>query len=163
VTRTDPPHHGCEREILEGFLEYQRSTVFIKARGLSDADAAKRLLPSLTTVTGLVRHLTDVERYWFREVLLGEAAVPFRYSKEDPDGEFRVTDANSLDAELIEYSSALDEARKSAALLQLDDRARDIRGDVSLRWVLVHMIEETARHLGHLDLLRELLDGETGE
>jgi uncharacterized damage-inducible protein DinB len=163
VTRTDPPHHGSEREILEGFLEYQRSTVFIKARGLSDADAAKRLLPSLTTVTGLVRHLTDVERYWFREVLLGEAAVPFRYSKEDPDGEFRVTDANSLDAELIEYSSALDEARKSAALLQLDDRARDIRGDVSLRWVLVHMIEETARHLGHLDLLRELLDGETGE
>jgi uncharacterized damage-inducible protein DinB len=163
VTRTDPPHHGSEREILEGFLEYQRSTVFIKARGLSDADAAKRLLPSLTTVTGLVRHLTDVERYWFRGVLLGETDVPFRYSEENPDGEFRVTDANSLDAELIEYSSALDEARKIAALLQLDDRAQDIRGDVSLRWVLVHMIEETARHLGHLDLLRELLDGETGE
>ncbi|MBC7403074.1 MAG: DUF664 domain-containing protein [Microbacteriaceae bacterium] len=63
MTRTDPPHHGSEGEMLEGFLEYQRSTVFIKARGLSDADTAKQLLPSLTTVTGLVRYLTDVERY----------------------------------------------------------------------------------------------------
>ena len=163
MTRTDPPRHGSEREILEGFLEYQRSTVFVKARGLSDADAAKRLLSSLTTVTGLVRHLTDVERYWFREVLLGESDVPFRYSEEDPDGEFRVTGTDSIEGELTEYASALDEARQSAALFQLDDRARDIRGQVSLRWVLVHMIEETARHLGHLDILRELLDGETGE
>ena len=135
----------------------------MKVRGLSDADAAKRLVPSLTTVTGLVRHLTDVERYWFRKVLLGEAAVPFRYSEEDPDGEFRVTVTDSLDGELAAYSSALDEARMSASLFQLDDRARDLRGEVTLRWVLVHMIEETARHLGHLDLLREMLDGATGE
>ena len=135
----------------------------MKVRGLSDADAAKRLVPSLTTVTGLVRHLTDVERYWFREVLLGEADVPFRYSEEDPDGEFRVTGTDSLDGELAAYSSALDEARVSASLFQLDDRARDLRGEVTLRWVLVHMIEETARHLGHLDLLREMLDGATGE
>jgi len=163
VSRTDPPHHGSERDILEGFLEYQRSTVFMKVRGLSDADAAKRLVPSPTTVTGLVRHLTDVERYWFREVLLGEADVPFRYSEEDPDGEFRVTVTDSLDGELAAYSSALDEARVSASLFQLDDRARDLRGEVTLRWVLVHMIEETARHLGHLDLLREMLDGATGE
>ena len=163
MSRTDPPHHGSERDILEGFLEYQRSTVFMKVRGLSDADAAKRLVPSPTTVTGLVRHLTDVERYWFREVLLGEADVPFRYSEEDPDGEFRVTVTDSLDGELAAYSSALDEARVSASLFQLDDRARDLRGEVTLRWVLVHMIEETARHLGHLDLLREMLDGATGE
>ena len=163
MSRTNPPHHGSERDILEGFLEYQRSTVFMKVRGLSDADAAKRLVPSLTTVTGLVRHLTDVERYWFRKVLLGEAAVPFRYSEEDPDGEFRVTVTDSLDGELAAYSSALDEARMSASLFQLDDRARDLRGEVTLRWVLVHMIEETARHLGHLDLLREMLDGATGE
>ncbi len=104
-----------------------------------------------------------MERYWFRVVLLGEAGVPLRYSKKDADGDFRVTTADSLDGELAEYAAALDEARKSAALFRLDDRARDIRGEVSLRWVLVHMIEETARHLGHLDVLRELLDGETGE
>ena len=89
--------------------------------------------------------------------------MPFRYSEEDPDGGFRVTGTDSIEGELTEYASALDEARQSAALFQLDDRARDIRGQVSLRWVLVHMIEETARHLGHLDILRELLDGETGE
>ena len=104
-----------------------------------------------------------MERYWFREVLLGEADVPFRYSEEDPDGEFRVTVTDSLDSELAAYSSALDEARMSASLFKLDDRARDLRGEVTLRWVLVHIIEETARHLGHLVLLREMLDGTTGE
>ncbi|RFA11964.1 hypothetical protein B7R21_11545 [Subtercola boreus] len=87
IVRPEAPEHGAERESLEGFLDWQRATVVWKAGGLSDADAARQLLPSITTVSGLVRHLADVERSWFREVLAGEANVPARWSAEDPDGE----------------------------------------------------------------------------
>jgi uncharacterized damage-inducible protein DinB len=163
LSRSNPPSAAPERESLESFLEYQRSTVALKASGLSDSDGARRLLPSLTTVTGLVRHLTDVERYWFRAVLDGESDVPFRYSDTDPDGDFRITAAASLQSELAEYAIAVEESRRVALKYPLDELAHDSRGQVTLRWVLIHLIEETARHLGHIDILRELLDGTTGD
>ena len=161
-SRPRTPGHGGERELLEAFLDSQRATVAWKAAGLSDADAAKRLLPSLTTVSGLVRHLADVERSWFRDDLAGEKDVPARWTDEDPDGEWRVTERDSLQEILDDYESACAESRAAAEAFGLDDRGRNNQ-DVTLRWILLHMIEETARHAGHIDILRELLDGATGE
>ena len=160
--RPKTPGHGGERETLEAFLDLQRATVVYKATGLSDADAATRLLPSLTTVSGLVRHLADVERSWFRDDLAGEDDVPARWTDDDPDGEFRVSDRDSLSEILADYERACAESRAVALAFQLDDNGIH-NNDVSLRWILAHMIEETARHAGHIDILRELLDGATGE
>jgi uncharacterized damage-inducible protein DinB len=159
--RPEPPERAGERETLEGFLDFLRATVVFKASGLSNVDAARRLLPSLTTVSGLVRHLADVERSWFRESLAGEPDVPTRWSDDDRDGEFRVSDTDDLGELLRDYDAACAESRAVAARFELDDVSAD--GRHSLRWILVHMIEETGRHCGHLDILRELLDGATGE
>ncbi|MDF2443649.1 MAG: hypothetical protein JWR01_1852 [Subtercola sp.] len=163
IVRPEAPEHGPERESLEGFLDWQRATVVWKAGGLSDADAARQLLPSITTVSGLVRHLADVERSWFREVLAGEQNVPARWSAEDPDGEFRVTGADSLAEIIADYELACAESRAVAARFALDDLSAGREHRFSLRWILLHLVEETARHLGHIDVLRELLDGAVGE
>lgn len=160
--RTDPPQSAGERETVEAFLEFQRESVALKARGLSDADATRHLVPSLTTVSGLIRHLADVERSWYREDLDGEPDVPTRYTEDDPDGEFRVSASDSLEGLLADYAAACAESRAVAARYALDDLCRE-HGRHSLRWVHLHMIEETARHLGHIDILREQTDGATGE
>lgn len=157
------PERGDERPMLEAFLDHQRASVVWKAHGLSDADAAKRLLPSLTTVSGLVRHLADVERSWFREDMDGQEFVPVHYSDEDPDGEFRVTAEDSLEEIIADYELACAESREVASTYSLDDLSAAGDGRFSLRWIILHLIEETARHLGHIDILREQLDGVTGE
>ncbi|MCC3290821.1 MULTISPECIES: DinB family protein [unclassified Arthrobacter] len=162
-TRVEPPETAGERETLIGFLDYFRATVHLKAAGLSDADGAKQLLPSLTTVSGLVQHLTDVEQFWFLDRIDGQQGVPTRWSEEDPDGEFRVSESDSLAGLLADYGAACSRSREVLARYDLEDRCRGGNGGQSVRWVLVHMIEETGRHCGHLDILRELLDGSTGD
>ncbi|MCQ1987176.1 MULTISPECIES: DinB family protein [unclassified Arthrobacter] len=161
--RVDPPETAGERETLIGFLDYFRATVHLKAAGLSDSDGAKQLLPSLTTVSGLVQHLTDVEQFWFQGRIDGQQGVRTRWSDEDPDGEFRVSESDSLDRLLADYDAACRRSREVLARYGLEDRCRGGNGEQSVRWVLVHMIEETGRHCGHLDILRELLDGSTGD
>lgn len=162
-SRTEPPVAAGERETLAGFLDYLRETVVMKAGGLSDADGARRLLPSLTTVSGLVQHLTDVERFWFQDRIDGQQGVATRWSAEDPDGEFRVGDEDSL-AEIIEdYETACRQSNEVLGRYGLEDLCQSGDGGQSVRWVLTHMIEETGRHCGHLDILRELLDGSTGD
>ncbi|MGH3623066.1 MAG: DinB family protein [Sciscionella sp.] len=164
ITRIDPPMTGDERAVLDGFLDYQRATVHHKCRGLSDSDAHRVLLPSeLTTVAALVSHLRWVEAYWFGTVLDGQ---PDRapYSAADPDGEFRAAAGRPLAELLAEYAQECERSRIITAGLALGAEVpfRD-RGRLNVRWVLAHMIDETARHAGHLDLLREQLDGVTGE
>lgn len=161
--RPQAPERGSERASIEGFLDFQRASIVYKARGLSDADAARRLLPSITTVSGLIRHLADVERSWMREDMAGETGLQYRWSDEDPDGEFRVTEADPLAGIIADYEAACAESREVAAQFDLDDRSAAQDGRYSLRWILLHLTEETARHLGHIDVLRELLDGATGE
>lgn len=161
--RPQPPERGGERETIEGFLDLQRASIVWKARGLGDELAAKQLLPSITTVSGLVRHLADVERSWFREDMDGQEGVPARWTEEDPDGEWRVTADDSLGEILADYETACQESREVAARYGLDDLCRGNDQRFTLRWIELHMIEETARHLGHIDILRELLDGRTGE
>jgi uncharacterized damage-inducible protein DinB len=161
--RTEPPETAGERETLTGFLDYFRATVVMKVGGLSDADGAMRLVPSLTTVSGLVQHLADVERFWFQDRIDGQQGVPTRWSAEDPDGEFRVSETDSLAKIIEDYEAACRQSREVLQRYELEERCRGGDGGQSVRWVLVHMIEETGRHCGHLDILRELLDGSTGD
>lgn len=160
--RTQPPGRGDEKSTLMGFLQLNRETVVLKAQGLSDADAARRLVPSLTTVSGLIRHLADVERSWFVEAVEQRPYDRRFGGDDDPDGEFRVSASDSLAEIVDDYRASWAEADEVLLRHGLDEAPENPEYP-SLRWVLVHVIEETARHLGHVDILRELLDGVTGE
>ena len=156
---------GTEREMLEAHLDGNREVVVLKVRGLSWELATRRLGPSATSAAGIVRHLTDVERFWFRHHLDGQDGVPFRWSDTEPDLEFEFDETDSLESVIADYLAACDESRQVAARYELDDqmlRPEASGNRPSLRWILVHMHDETARHNGHLDIYRELLDGATG-
>ena len=157
--------HGSERDMLEAHLEGNRATAVAKVAGLSWELATRRLGSSATSAAGIIRHLTDVERWWFRRHLDGQDNVPFTWSDSEPDLEFEFTATDSLEAIVSEYERACAESREVAARYQLDDqmlRPEESGNRPSLRWILVHMHDETARHNGHLDIYRELLDGRTG-
>jgi uncharacterized damage-inducible protein DinB len=167
-TRTDPPLQGSERQLLVDFLDWHRATLAFKCEGLTGAQLRERAVPpSSLSLLGLVRHMTDVERTWFRRRLRGEDAPPLYSSPEDRDGDFdNVADADV--AETFErWRSACDDARRIVDQTDsLDTIAKAPRwdgGHVSLRWILIHMIEEYARHNGHADFLRERIDGKVGE
>lgn len=164
-TRPEPPRVGGEREQLAGFLDFLRATVVLKAGGLTDEQARRQLVPSeLTTVAGLVAHLTWVEHYWFGIVLDKQPDPWAELLAEDPDAEFRLGMRTPLTKLIADYEAECQASRDVAARLDLDDTGITPKGQpVNLRWILIHMIEETGRHAGHLDLLRELLDGSTGE
>ncbi|MGH8833566.1 MAG: DinB family protein [Actinomycetes bacterium] len=159
-------HTGSERELLVEFLDWHRAAVHRKLTGLSETDARRRLVGSLSTPAGIVKHLAEVERWWFQMVLAGRRDVPMVSTTEDPDADFRVDDTDTVVGLLAGYEAECAISRELvAALPDLGHVAsRKVRGkEYSLRWILLHMIEETARHNGHLDILREQLDGETGE
>ncbi|WP_018787069.1 DinB family protein [Micromonospora sp. CNB394] len=154
---------GDERAILDAFLDFHRATVLRKTRGLTDADAARRLVPSLTTLAGLLKHLTVVEGNWFRCLFAPEPGDVYVTSQDDADASFALGAGDTVESLVAAYEAACDESRRVAARFDLDHVVPHPQlGEVSLRWVLVHLIEETARHAGHADILRELTDGETG-
>ncbi|WP_020674329.1 DinB family protein [Amycolatopsis nigrescens] len=162
---TEPDLTGDERAQLNGFLNLLRDAVLRKSDGLTDEQARRRLVPSeLTTIAGLLGHLCYVESYWFAVVLDGRPDPWAAALTEDGDAEFR----RAMDIPLVrlraEYERQCRLSREIAAKLDLADEVpfRDGR-KVNLRYVLIHLIEETGRHAGHLDLLRELIDGRTGE
>jgi uncharacterized damage-inducible protein DinB len=163
--RPEAPLTGDERTQLAGFLDFLRATVVWKSSGLTDEQARRSLLPSeLTTVAGLVQHLTYVEQYWFAVVFDGLEDPWKEILKTDPDAEFRVAEDASIEKVVAAYEAECERSRKIAAKLAFDHEVpfRD-KGTVNLRFVMAHMIEETGRHAGHLDLIRELLDGLKGE
>ncbi|MFC4082048.1 DinB family protein [Amycolatopsis samaneae] len=162
--RPEPPLLGDERAQLTGFLDHLRATVVLKASGLSEEQARRSLVPSeLTTVAGLVRHLAYVEQYWFRVVLGGEPDTWAAILAEDRDADFRLDPDVPLAALVTAYEAECRNSREVAAGLGFSDEFPFRGGRLTVRWVITHLIEETARHAGHLDLLRELLDGSTGE
>jgi Protein of unknown function (DUF664) len=158
----ETPPHGDERTMLMAFLQRQRDLVAWKVREAADDVLRAPATPSGLTLPGIVRHLENVERSWFREIFAGEDGLRYDWSDEDGDGEFHVPPDVAM-AELMSAYAA--EAVRCDAVIDgapsLDAVAA--REDVSLRWILVHMIEETARHAGHADLLRETADGAVGE
>ena len=150
--------------MLTSWLDYHRATLAIKCSGLSPEQLREAAVPPSTlSLLGLVRHLADVERSWFGRTIGGEAVRPIYYSEQTPDGAFEVDGADVAEA-FDRWAQECERARQiSAAAASLDAVGRQRRGyDVSLRWVLVHMIEEYARHNGHADLLRQRLDGAVG-
>jgi len=164
VPRVDPPLAADERTMLTSHLDRQRATVHAKCAGLASELSGSAPLPGspLMTVGGLVSHLRWVEAFWFEVVMLHQPdAAP--YTREDPDAEFRLGAALPLPRLLDEYAAQCARSRAITARLELGTSARRPRPQPTLRWVLVHMVEETARHNGHLDVLRELADGATGE
>ena len=160
---TEPAHLGDERTTLLGFLQRQRDLVAWKMRDASDETLASARAPSGLTLHGVVRHLENVERSWIREFFAGQTGLHFDASDEDPDGDMRAEGVPMADL-LASYAAetALCDAVIAAAP-SLDATAADVDEPYSLRWIVMHLIEETGRHLGHIDLLREQADGAVGE
>jgi uncharacterized damage-inducible protein DinB len=154
---------GSEREVLEAFLDFHRGVVVRKLTGVTEEQARARLVPSLTTLAGLVRHLTGVERHWFQAVCaqVPRDRLPANNRGDDPSWQLGPDD--TVERLVHEYEEACAQSRATAARYPLDHAVPHHRlGTVSLRWIYVHMVEETARHAGHADILRELIDGATG-
>jgi len=168
VERIEPEVAADERTTLLGFLEYYRASLAMKVDGLTDAQGAMASCPpSILTPTGLVRHMAEVERNWFRRRLADEDAPPIWFSEERPDGDLEVEATTSLADSLTAWRAEIARADEIvAAAPSLDQLAKRPVWDgviVSVRWVLVHMIDEYARHCGHADLLRERIDGVVGD
>lgn len=167
MTRTDSPPAWDERTQLTTFLDYARDTAHMKCQGVSQEDARKAPLPGspLMTLSGLINHLRWVEYYWFEVVFLGgEDEGP--WTDEDPDREMRIAVDFPLEQLLAEYAEQSARYRELVAAHDLGTETKVARRDgrrPDLRWVLLHLIEETSRHNGHLDVIREIVDGTTGD
>ena len=157
------PAEMSEVDLLVTMLQQHRAAVIASVEGLTDERARRRFVPSLTTLLGIVNHLAGVERWWFRVNFAGEKDVPLTGTREDTDADWKAGGV-TLAAAIEDYRAAGSES---------DDIARGKEPDAlavrlgpggfqpTLRWVLVHMIEETAQHVGHADILRELLEAES--
>jgi hypothetical protein len=169
--RTEVPLNGDERAMLNAFLDAQRDTLEWKCSGLTPQQMKEAALPpSRLTLLGLLRHLTEVEYFWFEAILLDKGSHLGLYSGEanPAEGERAWTDleSHSADDVLQTWRDACATSRQNAASLRDLDTAATHPWDgepVTLRWITVHMIREYARHTGHADLLRERIDGATGE
>jgi uncharacterized damage-inducible protein DinB len=167
VRTDDVPVSWDERTVLLTMLAYVRDTVPAKCAGISPENAVRALLPGspLMTICGLVSHLRWVEQSWIEHKLLG-GPDQGPWTEEDPDREMRIAVDVPIGQLLSEYRAACRRHDELIAGLDLDTPSRGELGwradPVTLRWILFHLIEETARHNGHLDILRELADGVTG-
>jgi uncharacterized damage-inducible protein DinB len=151
--------------MLTAWLDYHRETLAWKCEGLTDDQLRERAVaPSSMSLLGLVRHMAEVERNWFLRVLGGEDA-PYRYwTDANPDGEFDDVETADVAGAFASWRDDCERASELVAAAPSLDVTGQRRGErFSLRWILVHMIEEYARHNGHADLLRERIDGSVGE
>jgi len=164
--RPMPPLDADERTGLESWLDFYRATVALKCEGLTDEQARSASVPpSPLTLTGLVQHLAEVERNWFRRVLNGEDVPPVHGGPTRPeghDGGFELAGTATLAGALAAWQEEIAVSRAVCAGRSLEDSAPFMGGEVNLRWIHHHMIGEYARHSGHADLLRERIDGSTG-
>ena len=168
IERIDPGSTADERTTLRGFLDYHRQTLLWKCDGLSAEQLRLRSVPPSTmSLLGLVRHLADVERSWFRRALANEDAPPIFYSRPDNlDGDFDDVDDASVDEAFARWNEEVEASRRiEASFASLEETVHQPQhdADLSVRWVMVHLIEEYSRHNGHADFLREQIDGATGE
>jgi uncharacterized damage-inducible protein DinB len=170
IERIDPEPQSDERTMLVEFLEFYRATLLVKAAGLNDEQARTASVePSILSITGLVRHMAAVERIWFQIRFRGDDIPRLYWPDGDPDGDMRVAGVTLADA-LTVWEREVALSREVLADADLDDIMAVpvlIEGEpewrASMRWILIHMIEEYARHAGHLDFLRERIDGVTGD
>jgi hypothetical protein len=158
-----PDSTGSERQVLEAFLDFHRQVLVSKVDGISENQARHRLVPSQTTLAGLIKHMIGVERGWFQEVLAGRKPEDIGPNVGGGDESWDLAENETVSSLVREYEQTCEQSRQTAARFALDDAVPEPDlGQVSLRWVYVHMIEETARHVGHADILREQTDGAAG-
>ncbi|GAA1675231.1 DinB family protein [Fodinicola feengrottensis] len=163
--RPEPPLIGGEREMLRGFLDFHRATLAMKCDDLSDEDLRKQSMPPSTlSLLALVRHLVEVERTWFRIVMNSEDLTLVWSPENDYQVAYDATKATRSEAfaawqNEVEHSRRIEQAAESLDVLGHNAKWKE---DVSLRLVMVHMINEYARHNGHADFLREGVDGTVG-
>jgi uncharacterized damage-inducible protein DinB len=164
VSRVEPPNVGDEKTMLAAYLDRHRATLLWKCEGLSEDDLRRRSVdPSGLSLLGLVRHLTDVERGWFQRGVGGQHAPPLYYSDDNPEGDVDDLDSTDVQQVFAAYGAECERSRASVAARSLDDTIDNDGEPLSVRWVVLHMLEEYARHNGHADFLRERIDGATGE
>ena len=163
--RIDVPFAGDEKAMLSAFLDRYRETILWKLEGLTKEQASARLVPSATTLLGIVKHLAYVERGWFPIYFAGGPPnYPWAEDEPDQDIDFRVSATDTIESVGRLYHEEIARSREIVTGASLDDLSKEQnRGPRTLRWILVHMIEETARHAGHADILRELTDGAIGQ
>ena len=163
--RPEPPYLGGEAETLAGFLDFHRATLLWKLEGLDDEQLRRAMVPSGTSLLGMVKHLAYVERWWFQQVWAG-GQPSYPWTDDDPDADWRIEPDETTKDVLALYDGECARSREIvAAASSLDGTVVHPRWQepLSRRWILTHMIEETARHVGHADILREQLDGAVGE
>ena len=167
VGRVDPPYVDGERAALRAWLDYHRATLEWKCEGLGREGLIARPVPSsMLSLQGLVRHMAEVERNWFRRRLAGESAPPLYFDDDQhPDGDFELAGEGDWATDAATWKAEIAHARElEAAAASLDVTGVLRSGQpVDLRWIMIHMIEEYARHNGHADLIRELVDGTVGD
>jgi uncharacterized damage-inducible protein DinB len=158
------PDYGDERMLVETLLDFHRGTLFWKVAGLTPQQLTARSGgASELTLLGIVRHLAEVERFWWRRVVTQTAERPLYETDDDPDADFH-GDAATADDDIATLRSEIEAGKAAVADMSLDEEFEsNDGGPMSLRWVYLHMIQEYARHNGHVDLLRENIDGLTGE
>jgi uncharacterized damage-inducible protein DinB len=163
MSRRQVPLVGGEKESLWAALDRHRDVVLWKLADLDDEQLRRVLVPSGTSLLGLVKHLASVEYGWFCDTF-GRQSEALPFDADDPEADLRVEPTDTTANLIAFYERARAAADQVISELDLDTVGRAWWGDdVSMRWVLIHMIEETARHAGHMDIARELIDGRTGD
>jgi hypothetical protein len=162
--RHDPPLVADERTMYQGWLNFHRGTLLWKCTDLTDAQLkTASASPSKMTLLGLVRHMSEVERSWFRSRSAGLTLPDLYCPAGDRDGDFDNVAHADVARDLAAFKTECLASDEAVSWISLDDTFVGRSGPTSLRWVYVHMIEEYARHNGHADLLRERIDGGTGD
>ena len=162
MARSRPIQRGSERAMLESMLDFYRATVVNKVAGLTGAQAfTAAVSPSTLTPATVVKHLTGTERFWF-SIDFADLDVAWPWTDDDLHGNFRMEPGDTLSAIVADYLEECERSRRAVADAELDDVARGKGMGFTLRYAMIHMIQETARHCGHLDLLREATDGAVG-
>ena len=160
-------HVGSERQMLIEFLEYFRAVFLRKVEDLDEVQARVRVAPSELDLLGMTRHLADVERWWFRAVMVAEVDDGNYESETDPDLDWHHGPDDTLAEALATWHREVARSREIVdGHPDLDARVArpsPSRGEGSLRWIMIHLIEEYARHCGHADFLRQAVDGVTGD
>ena len=164
---SEPATTTDERTMLVEFLDYFRAVFERKVGGLDDEQARVRVAASSIDLLGLVRHMAEVERWWFRRLFTAEIDTGVYELPDDIDADWHHGSADTLADALDAWQSEVTRAREivldAPSLETIGALSTTSRGDVSLRWIVVHMIEEYARHCGHADLIREAIDGRVGD
>ena len=169
----EPQQLTAELRTLNEFLDQYRTVLIAKATGITDEQARRHAVePSNLSILGLLRHMAEVERHWFRRILLNESDIPDFFAADGvsigtADGDFEFPADATVSEGIKVLQQSIDESRAAIVGLSPEDMSGAIRpktgAPVSLRWIMIHMIEEYARHCGHADFLRERIDGRKGD